>query len=214
MDSIRLAIIDEQPVVGEGIIAMLSDVPEIQVIHHSRNLEMAMRQMALHPANIILMILYRPDPDHVQQVKLLSERFMRAPLLILSLFRIEHFIFSLIRAGARGHLTGETTREEIIEAILSLRHGYDFISKTISNMVLMEYLNEKGGAGQELNLSSRELEVLKLFAQSLTNSEIADKLFISIRTVETHKNNIMRKLNLRTTVDMVKFALRNNLTGL
>jgi two-component system response regulator NreC len=78
----------------------------------------------------------------------------------------------------------------------------------------MDYLNEKGDSRQEQNLSARELEVLKLFAQSMTNSEIAENLFISIRTVETHKNNIMRKLNLRTTVDMVKFALRNNLIGL
>ncbi|HMM10466.1 MAG TPA: response regulator transcription factor [Bacteroidales bacterium] len=214
MDYIRLAIIDEQPIVGKGIIAMLSDVPEIQVIHHSRGFDQAVHQLGHQQANVILMMLYRPDPDHVQQVKLLTERFLRSPLLVLSLFRVENFIFSLIRAGARGHLTGETTREEIIEAIFSLRHGYDFISKTISNMVLMNYLNEKGDEGPEQNLSSRELEVLKLFAQSMTNSEIAENLFISIRTVETHKNNIMRKLNLRTSVDMVKFALRNNLTNL
>lgn len=214
MDYIRLAIIDEQPVVGEGIMALLSDVPEIQIVHHSRSFEQAIQQLGMQAANVILMVLYRPDPDHVQQVKLLCERYLRSSLLILSLFRIENFIFNLIRAGARGHLTGETTREEIIEAIFTLRHGYDFISKTISNMVLMDYLNEKGDSCQEQNLSSRELEVLKLFAQSMTNSEIADRLYISIRTVETHKNNIMRKLNLRTSVDMVKFALRNNLTGL
>lgn len=214
MDYIRLAIIDEQPIVGEGIIALLSDVAEIQVIHHSRSFEQAVQQLSQQPANIILMVLYRPDPDHVHQVKHLAQRFPRAPLLILSLFRIENLIYSLIRAGARGHLTGETTREEIIEAIFSLRHGHDFISKTISNMVLMQYLNEQGDAATEQNLSARELEVLKLFAQSMTNAEIAEKLFISIRTVETHKNNIMRKLNLRTTVDMVKFALRNNLTAL
>jgi two-component system response regulator NreC len=214
MDNIRLAIIDEHAIVCEGIKALLSDVPEIEVVHHSRSFDQAVHQLGVQPANVILMVLYRPDPDHVQQVKQLSGRFLRAPLLILSLFRIENFIFSLIRAGARGHLTGETTREEIIEAIFTLRHGYDFVSKTISNKVLMDYLNEKGDSRQEQNLSARELEVLKLFAQSMTNSEIAENLFISIRTVETHKNNIMRKLNLRTTVDMVKFALRNNLIGL
>ncbi len=214
MDLIRLAIIDEQPIVGESIVALLSDVPEIQAIHHSRSFDQAVHQLSNQPANVVLMVLYRPDPDHVQQVKILSERFSRASVLILSLFSIENFIFSLIRAGARGHLTGETNREEIIEAIFSLRHGYDFVSKTISNMVLMDYLHEKGDTETDQKLSSRELEVLKLFAQSMTNSEIAEKLFISIRTVETHKNNIMRKLNLRTNVDMVKFALRNNLAAL
>ncbi|MBK9291422.1 MAG: response regulator transcription factor [Bacteroidetes bacterium] len=214
MDLIRLAIIDEQPIVSKGIAAMLADVAEIQIVLQSPHIEQALQQLGSQPANIILWVLYRPDPDYVRQVRQVCERFVKSPLLLLSLFPIGNFIFNLIRAGARGHLTGDTNREELIEAIFTLRHGYDFVSKTISNMVLMEYLNEKDDLINDHNLSARELEVLKLFAQSMTNSEIADKLFISIRTVETHKNNIMRKLNLRTSVDMVKFALRNNLTAL
>lgn len=85
-------------------------------------------------------------------------------------------------------------------------------------MILRNYLreHEEPDSRQEAdkNLSAREMEVLKLFAQSMTNKEIADRLFISVRTVESHKNNIMRKINLKSTVDMVKFAIRNNLTDL
>jgi DNA-binding NarL/FixJ family response regulator len=129
--------------------------------------------------------------------------------------QLENFIFKMIKAGAKGHLTSDTNRDEIVEAIYTLRNGYDFYAKAITNMILRNYLDDGNGkAEREKNLSTREMEVLKLFAQSHTNKEIADKLFISVRTVESHKNNIMRKINLKTTVDMVKFAIRNNIVDL
>jgi two-component system response regulator NreC len=107
----------------------------------------------------------------------------------------------------------------MVEAIFTLRNGYDFYAKTITNLILRNYLEEaenklESKREREQKLSTRELEVLKLFAESHTNKEIADKLFISVRTVESHKNNIMQKLNLKTMVDMVKFAIRNNLVDL
>lgn len=94
--------------------------------------------------------------------------------------------------------------------------AFDYYSKSISEIILKRYLNQPGDKLNQRNhpigsLSDREMEVLKLFAESYTNQEIADKLFLSIRTVESHKNNIMRKINLKTTVDMVKFAIKNNL---
>lgn len=210
--------IDEQPVVCDGIAALLSDVDDIEVIHTSRNIQEAIRKLPHQPANVLLLVLYTPNPDDVAEVKMLSEKFPRTKLLILSMYKIESLIFRMIKAGAKGHLTGDTNREELIEAIYTLRNGYDFYAKTITNMILRNYLRDhEEPDNQQLNdnnLSVREMEVLKLFAQSKTNKEIAERLFISVRTVESHKNNIMRKINLKTTVDMVKFAIRNNLTDL
>lgn len=210
--------IDEQPVVCDGIAALLSDVDDIEVIHTSRNIQEAIRKLPHQPANVLLLVLYTPNPDDVAEVKMLSEKFPRTKLLILSMYKIESLIFRMIKAGAKGHLTGDTNREELIEAIYTLRNGYDFYAKTITNMILRNYLRDHEEPDtQQLNdnnLSVREMEVLKLFAQSKTNKEIAERLFISVRTVESHKNNIMRKINLKTTVDMVKFAIRNNLTDL
>lgn len=210
--------IDEQPVVCDGIAALLMDVNDIEVIHTSRTIQEAVRKLPHQPVNILLLVLYTPNPDDVAEVKMLSEKFPRTKLLILSMYKIESLIFRMIKAGAKGHLTGDTNREELIEAIYTLRNGYDFYAKTITNMILRNYLREHEEPDtQQLNdnnLSVREMEVLKLFAQSKTNKEIAERLFISVRTVESHKNNIMRKINLKTTVDMVKFAIRNNLTDL
>lgn len=215
MDTINVAIIDEHPVMCDGLAALLSDVEDIQIIHCSRTVEEAAKKLSGQAANILLLVLYRPDPDDANLVTWLTNRFPRSSLLILSMYKIENLIFRMIKAGAKGHLTSETNRDEIVEAIYTLRNGYDFYAKTITNMILSNYLsnNEENEARKERekSLSTREMEVLKLFAQSYTNKEIADRLFISVRTVESHKNNIMRKINLKTSVDMVKFAIRNNL---
>ena len=137
-------------------------------------------------------------------------------ILVLAMYSNENFILKSIKAGAKGLLSNQTSRNEIVEAIYTLRNGYEYLGKTITNMVLNSYINQSrlGGNAQDdmAQLSVRELEVLKLFGDGFTNQEIADRLFISIRTVESHKNNIMKKINLRTTVDLIKFAIRNNIT--
>ena len=137
--------------------------------------------------------------------------------MVLSLSVEEAFILQAIKAGAKGILTKDTNANELIEAVYTLRSGYDYYGKSITQVLLNSYLkkanqNENEDFNKQLKtLSEREMDVLKLFAESFTNQEIADKLFISIRTVESHKNNMMRKINLRTTVDLVKFAIQNNL---
>jgi two-component system response regulator NreC len=153
----------------------------------------------------------------VAEIKKITNDYNKARLMVLSLNTRESFILKSIKAGAKGFLTKDTTRNELVEAIYTLRSGYDYYSKSITNILLNSYLKKSGESDGPLDkllsiLSERELEVLKLFSESFTNSEIAEKLFISIRTVESHKNNIMRKINLRTTVDLVKFAIRNNIT--
>ncbi len=218
MDTIRIAFVDEHPIVCEGLSALISDVPDIEVVFCEKDMETSIQRLYHQLAHIVVLVLYRPDPEDAEKISMLVKKHPRCSILVLSMFRIENLIFKMIKAGAKGHLTSETSRNEILEAIYTLRNGYDFYAKTITNMILNNYLasNEEVEARKERekNLSSRELEVLKLFAKSFTNKEIADRLFISVRTVESHKNNIMRKINLKTTVDMVKFAIRNNMTDL
>jgi two-component system response regulator NreC len=126
----------------------------------------------------------------------------------------EDFVFNAIKAGAKGYLPKNTTRKELFEAVNTIYNGEEYFSESISNIILKSYIkkaktdenNEKKEA-----LSIREIEILRLFAQGTTNQEIADKLFISIRTVESHKNHIMQKLALKTTVDLIKFAIKNKI---
>jgi two-component system response regulator NreC len=129
----------------------------------------------------------------------------------------EEAVLRTIKAGAKGFLAKDTTRDELVEAIYTLRSGYDFFSNSITVLLLNKYIKKLKTDDERpdiSSLSSREIEIMTMWGNSFTNKEIADKLFLSVRTVETHKNHIMQKLNLKTSVDLVKFAIRNNIIEL
>jgi len=216
---IKVALVDEHPVVGDALSVLLQGIDDIEISSFSLSIGEILRQIPEFQANIVLAVLYQPNQKYVDEIKQLSERFPRTRILILSLFHDENFILKLIKAGVKGHLSSDTDRLEIAEAIYTLRNGYEFYAKTITNLLLSSYLSDKNiGKSEKENrqkaLSAREMEVLQLFAEGMANRSIADKLFISVRTVETHKNNIMKKINLKTTVDLVKFAIKNNIIEL
>jgi len=140
----------------------------------------------------------------------------KVKILIVSVIESEEIVLRTIKAGAKGFLGGDSDRNDMIEAIYTLRNGHDYFSKSITHLLLNRYISGMqtdaiDQASGINSLSSRQIEILKLWSESYTNQEIADRFFISVRTVESHKNHIMQKLNLKSTVDMVKFAIKNNI---
>lgn len=216
---IRVAVVDKHPVVCDAIKALLLGAEDIEVTKSCSTTSEFIRLHVEDNVHVVLAIFYTAEQQNVENIKLLSNRFPKLKILILSMYRNEEFILKLIKAGAKGHLSHDTDRSEILEAIYTLRNGYEFYAKTITNILLSSYLGDKDIDKKEKEsrqkyLSAREMEVFKLFAEGLSNRHIAEKLFISVRTVETHKNNIMKKINLKTTVDLVKFAIKNNIIQL
>jgi DNA-binding NarL/FixJ family response regulator len=137
-------------------------------------------------------------------------------ILIISVIDSEEIVLKTIKAGAKGFLGKDSDRNSLLEAVYTLRNGHDYYSKSITHLLLNRYIlslkaDELNQNADIANLSSRQIEILKLWGESCTNQEIADRFFISVRTVESHKNHIMQKLNLKSTVDMVKFAIKNNI---
>lgn len=195
---------------------MLSDSHDITVMGCVRNLSELLIKLRILPIHVIMISCYEPGDHDVEMIRIIQREHPQIRILILAMITQESFILKTLKAGAKGFLSKDADKNELIEAILTLRGGFDYYSKSISEIILKRYLNQplekQLFKSQPIAaLSEREMEVLKLYAESYTNQEIADKLFVSIRTVESHKNNIMRKINLKTTVDMVKFAIRNNL---
>lgn len=216
---IKVALVDKHPVVCDAMLNLLKGIDDISVSSFSSSIGEMLAVLSEFKANIVLAVLYQPNQQDADEIRMLAERFPRTRILVLSLFHDEHFILKLIKAGVKGHLSSDTDRSEIIEAIYTLRNGYEFYAKTITNLLLSSYLSDSDiGVSEKENrqksLSGREMEVLRLFAEGMSNRAIADKLFISVRTVETHKNNIMKKINIKTTVDLVKFAIKNNIIRL
>jgi two-component system response regulator NreC len=218
MASIRLILIDEHLIVRSGIRSILSDVDEIEVFDAVKNVDAFFEKMKHLPATFIQVVMfdvYNPNDVEIENIKRIKKAYGKMNILVMAMYSNERFILKSIKAGAKGLLSNQTSRNEIVEAIYTLRNGYEYLGKTITNIVLNSYIH-RSNIDKERNddmaqLSSRELDVLKHFGEGFTNQEIADKLFISIRTVESHKNNIMKKINLRTTVDLIKFAIRNNI---
>jgi DNA-binding NarL/FixJ family response regulator len=216
-DKIWLGIYDELKITQEGICALLKAVDDIEISMKANSYDQLLADLKLAPVNVLIIIVRSFDVQLTNLLTHISTSYPKVKVLILSVNNDEEAVLKTIKAGAKGFLAKDTTRNELIEAIYSLRNGYDFFSNSITVLLLNKYVKKLKTDDERLDirsLSTREIEIMKMWGNSFTNKEIADKLFISVRTVETHKNHIMQKLNLKTSVDMVKFAIRNNIIEL
>lgn len=218
MSTIKVIHIDEHPIVRTGIQSILSSAEDIEIVASLKSVDAFFEEMKHLPAtfvHVVMLDIYSPNDLEIENIRRIRKAYGKLNILVMAMYSNESFILKSIKAGTKGMLSNQTSRNEIVEALYTLRNGYEYLGKSITNIVLNSYLNRSktGDNFQDdmAQLSVREIEVLKLFGEGLTNQEIADKLFISIRTVESHKTNIMKKINLRTTVDLVKFAIRNNI---
>lgn len=213
---ISVALIDTQnPLMLESLASLLSGKDEISVTGQFSNAADFLKETHTLSVNILVINLYQVHLEEIELIKKISKEFMRIKVLVISMDIRRETVFESIRAGAHGYLTKQDTGSEVLMAIYSIRNGYDYNSKSISNILMNNYIRsiEEGGKSTD-SLSKREIEIIRFWGDGLSNKEMADKLFISIRTVESHKNHIMQKLNLKTNIDLMKFAIRNNLINL
>ncbi len=212
---IHVALLNRFPVVSDAFSALLSDADEIEITATFTKITEIPEYFDAKAIHVVVAVFYDTLQKNIETISKLTLMLPKAKVLILSVHNQDQFILQTIKAGAKGYLDMDTSRSEIIEAIYSLRNGHEYYTKTISDILLHHYLSDQKKEKKEQKvLSKREMEVLQLFAEGMTNRQMADKLFISVRTVETHKNNIMKKINLKNTVDLVKFAIKNNIIEL
>ena len=216
MEKIKLILVDDHQLVRTGIANLLAGETGFEIIGEAADAKDLFELLRKSQPDITVLDIALPGMSGIEITKKLHNDYPGIRILILSMHTSEEFIFNAINSGARGYLPKNTSRKELIEAIYAIHRGEEFFAESISNVILKSYIKKAKSDSQddennENLLSKREIEVLKLFAEGMTNQEIADKLFISIRTVESHKNHIMARLELKTTVDLVKFAIRNNI---
>jgi two-component system response regulator NreC len=166
--------------------------------------------------HVLIINVHSINDQVTSLIKDLVRNYSKTRILILSVHNTDEVILKTIKAGAKGFLSCSSGKNELIEAIYTLRGGFDYFSKSITQLILKRYIEdlETETQTQQVNvkvLTPREIEILQLWGKNCSNKAIADKLFISMRTVESHKNHIMQKLKLNTTVDLVKFAIKNNI---
>ena len=214
MSRIVTGILDDHTIVQEGIRALLKDVPDIEVVVVSQHYEKLLEDLKTAPLHILIINLHNTALSSFKLITDICHLYPGLKILVLSVLNSEEAILKSIKAGAKGFLARDTGRNELMEAIYSLRNGFDYFSKSITHLLLNRYITDLKLVDDKSaikELSSREIEILRLWGNSLSNKEIADSLFLSVRTVETHKNHIMQKLSLKTSVDMNKYGIRNNI---
>ena len=222
MEKIKLILVDDHPIVRDGIFAALMNEKHIEVVGEASNGDELFRLLNENKvkADVILLDLSMPKMSGTEITHILNKEHPHLRVLIFSSYTDEDSIFSSIQAGALGYLPKDAMREELVDAIQQVYNRQEYLSKSIPNTILMKFINkskESGGTIETKKISEltrRELEILKLIAEGYHYKEIGEKLFISARTVETHKNNIMQKLGLNSTIELVKYAIKNSVIQL
>jgi len=210
---IHIILVDDHQVVRDGIKSLLSACQEAEVIAEADSGAALFDLLRQHQPDIILLDIGLPDISGIEITRRLREEYPKIGVLILSMYNSEAYIFNALKAGAMGYLPKTTTRAELTEAVRQVHKGQEYFAPSISNIILKSFVRQSrnDSDSDQQKLTQRETEILRLFAEGKTNPEIADALFISVRTVESHKNHIMQKLELKTTVDLIKFAIRSKI---
>lgn len=213
---INVILVDDHQIVRNGIRLLIEGMDDIRVIDEAGSASEMQAILKTKTPDLAIIDISLPGMSGIDLAAWLSKSHPHIRLLMLSMYTSEDFIFNSIKAGASGYLPKNTTKAELQTAIKTIMGGEEYFSETISNVILKSYIKKAQSDEQPEEksievLSSREQEVLRLFSDGKTNGEIASQLFISTRTVESHKNHIMQKLELKTTVDLIKFAIRNGI---
>ncbi|MGE5383252.1 MAG: response regulator [Omnitrophica WOR_2 bacterium] len=210
---IKLFLVDDHTIVRDGIKALLADHPDFLIIGEAQSGDILLELLKQNKPDIILMDIALPGKSGIVLCRLIKELYPDIRILFLSMYTTEEFAVNAVQAGASGYLPKNISQAELLLAIRTIYAGEDYFSKVISDILLKHYLQTTKASQvntQSEPLSKRENEILTLIAEGLSNTEISERLFISTRTVESHKNHIMQKLKLKTPMDLIKVALKNN----
>ena len=204
---IKVYIVEDHSVVVEGIYSLLQNENGIEIVGNACNAAECLQYFTTHVADIILMDIGLPDMSGIDLCALIKKRYPGIMVIALSTFNQGSYINKMMQAGASGYLLKNTGKAELLEAIKTAAAGKTYLSFEVGKEM---QLNKEIPKNIPL-LTKREKEILQLIAEGLTNNQIAEKLFISIDTVDTHRKNLHNKLNVKNTATLIRFAVEHQL---
>lgn len=207
---IRVAVTDDHPLILNGIKDLLSDSNDITVTHTWENAALTKEGLANDLPDILLLDINLPDGDGIELCSEFKKSYPDLKIIALTTFNQAVMVRNMMKNGASGYLLKNTTKEEIVDAIQTVHKGEDYLQADVKEILLKESLG-KPVQSYIPKLTRREKEVLALIVEEMTTAEIAEKLFISPKTVESHRLNLIQKLGVRNTAGMVKEAINKGL---
>jgi two-component system response regulator NreC len=216
MKKIKVVVADDHTILRQGIKALLDNQEEIEVVGEAKDGREAIKAIEALSPDVILMDIAMPGLNGLEATRRIKKKFPMTKVVVLTMHTNEEYIFQILNAGADGYLVKETAFQDLISAINSVHRGEAFMSPSISKKVMTDYIQRAQGeekVGFD-TLTTREREILQLVAEGNSNKKIAAALFISPKTVETHRAHIMDKLNIHDRAGLIKYAIRKGMINL
>lgn len=209
---IKIIIVDDHKIFLDGLRTVLEGAEQLEVLGEAQNYEELTKLLSVSKPDVLLLDINMPGKDGIEITKLLKEKDKSIKILLLTMHNETGIIQKGLEAGIDGYVLKNTDRYELIAAIEAIMDGESYYSEKVTKTI-MEGLKPQGQGSyaNAIKLTRREIDVMKLIAEEFTTTEIADKLTISQHTVESHRKNLLSKLNVRNTAGLVRYAVKNGL---
>ncbi len=207
---IQVAITDDHTIVAEGIKTMLKTSKEIEIIQSFENLKATFENLS-DTVQVLLLDINLPDGNGIVACKTLLEKHQNLRIIALTNFEDSIFIKQILKNGAMGYLLKNTSKNELTQAIIDVNNGKRYLPKNINDILLNDSIGIENSNSFIPKLTIREKEILTLIVQEFITEEIASKLFISKKTVETHRSNLIQKLGVKNVAGLVRVAIEKGL---
>jgi DNA-binding NarL/FixJ family response regulator len=207
----RIILVDDHHLFGQSLYSLLIQMPDVQNITVFKRGQEVLDFLENNEADVVLSDLQMPEMSGIELTTKIHEHFPEVRVLILTIDDEPHKIRQAIAAGASGYLLKDTDRAELEEAIRKLYQKLPYYSEKVLKIITTNPESNKLINSELSQISSREIEVLKLIAMEYSTNEIADKLFVSVNTIESHRKSLMKKLDVKNVVGLIKFAMRHKL---
>jgi DNA-binding NarL/FixJ family response regulator len=214
--SIRVLIADDHKIMLAGLRSILEKQTDFEVVGEADNGRKAVQMAQEKKPDVVVMDVSMPDLNGIEATKQIIESLPETRVIALSMHSDKRFVMGMLRAGASGYLLKDCASQELANAIVQVAGGKKYLSPEITGVVINDFL--LGDSSEEVaiaasQLSPREREVLQLIAEGWSTKQIASHLYVSIKTIETHRRQIMKKLDLHSIADLTKYAIREGLTS-
>jgi two-component system response regulator NreC len=213
---LRIVLVDDHTILREGLRALLSAVPNFEILAEAADGREAVRCVEKLGPDLLLMDLSMPRMSGMDAISEIKKRFPATKIIALTVHKTEEYLLATLQAGADGYVLKDATHDELVMAIHNVMAGKPYLSPGISGKLIEGYLEGKEGSlsvSSWQKLSQREREVLKLIAEGYKNKEIAEDLCISLKTVEKHRANLMKKLDLHNAATLTVYAMERGLVS-
>ena len=214
--TIKILLADDHKITRDGLKALLENQKNMTVVGEAENGRLAVRLAAELKPDVVVMDINMPELNGIEATRQIVAELPGTKIIALSMYSDKRYVVGMLKAGVSGYLLKNCAFDELVAAISAVMNNQNYMSQKIAGTVMREYTTilETSDSSPVSQLSAREREVLQLIAEGTKTKDIADRIHVSVKTVETHRQQIMRKLNVTSIAELTKIALREGLTSL